>query len=124
MAEMSAAEAAVVLGLSADTIKRRCRGAKLPCRMVDGRWLVDVEVVATPDAGDTALRAELVAVVAHRDSLIAQVSYLQSQLAEAMNAQAELRRLMSMQLTALAAPKADTVTETPRTGRKWWPWQR
>ena len=106
--------AALVLGVSSKTVRRRLKSGRLSGRLVDGRWVVDlpdevvdqeVSTLGTHDqdmssAGETiaALRAELAAVQAERDRLwqqLGEVTAVNGRLAATVYQLTELKSLPS-----------------------------
>ena len=149
MAELTISEAAVALGVSVDTIRRKIKRGELRARQDNkGRYLVAVEAPARGAApavagapGNAAETARLRLDLEHAEAMVAELRHqrevLEGELQGARQAmqdaateRSELRRLLGnaqMQLRALLPGPAEGEAQKPglvaerRPKRWWWP---
>ena|SRR3990172_3986671 len=149
MAELTISEAAVALGVSVDTIRRKIKRGELRARQDNkGRYMVAVEAPpggAAPSVagvpGDAAETARLRLGLEHAEAMVAELRHqrevLEGELQGARQAmqdaateRSELRRLLGnaqMQLRALLPGPAEGEAQKPgfvaerRPKRWWWP---
>lgn len=60
-------EAAAILGVSTDTIRRRLKDGRLHGEFVDGMWMVELPHTSPPAGGDGVLPARLVVELLQRE---------------------------------------------------------
>lgn len=90
---VSISEAAAILGVSQDTIRRRIRQGKLQAEKIGDRWQVEVDLPMQPAAS------------AYADALLAHIAFLETEL--------EARRIEVQQLHAIIHRRA-------LPGPPWW----
>jgi excisionase family DNA binding protein len=135
MATVGIREAARLLGVSTDTIRRRIERRDLPAHKdASGRWLIELDDSLITPAPPPAPPADVLSV--EREELIrlrAEVQALQTLLDEVrssrdrtVEAEAELRRILAMltlRRRAISGREGTQQSETiaaPRGLRRWW----
>jgi excisionase family DNA binding protein len=131
MATVGIREAARLLGVSTDTIRRRIERRDLPAHKdASGRWLIDLDdsLVVPAAAPATELisgdREELIRLRAENQALQMLLEEVRTSRDRTVDAEAELRRIlavMAFQRQGIAGPEAEPeAIEAPEPPRRWW----
>lgn len=131
MATVGIREAARLLGVSTDTIRRRIDRNDLPAHKdASGRWLIELDdslVVAPPPASTDLIagdREELIRLRAENEALRMLLEEVRTSRDRTVEAEAELRRILAVitfRRQGIAAPEAEPETvEAPEPPRRWW----
>jgi excisionase family DNA binding protein len=133
MATVGIREAAGLLGVSTDTIRRRIERGDLPAHKdARGRWAIEVEesMIAPPPApapaADVAAQQEeVIRLRAENQALQALLDEVRSSRDRTVEAEAELRRILALfavRRRGIGRPEADQpeTVPAPRLLRRWW----
>ena len=131
MATVGIRDAARLLGVSTDTIRRRIeRGDLSAHKDARGRWVIEVEesMIAPPPAPATevaAEREEVIRLRAENQALQALLDEVRSSRDRTVEAEAELRRILALfavRRRGIGRPEADQpeAVMVPRLLRRWW----
>ncbi|HEY2706028.1 MAG TPA: helix-turn-helix domain-containing protein [Candidatus Dormibacteraeota bacterium] len=131
MATVGIREAARLLGVSTDTIRRRIERRDLPAHKdASGRWLIDLDdslvVPAAPAATElmTSDREELIRLRAEKHALQMLLEEVRTSRDRTVEAEAELRRIIAMltlRRPGITGPEGEQETvDAPEPPRRWW----
>jgi len=133
MATVGIREAARLLGVSTDTIRRRIERRDLPAHKdASGRWLIDLDdslvVPVAPPATDLlgSDREELIRLRAENEAMHMLLDEVRTSRDRTVEAEAELRRILAVltyRQQGIAAPETTVETEmigAPEPPRRWW----
>ena len=132
MATVGIREAARLLGVSTDTIRRRIERGDLPAHKdARGRWVIEVDesmFAAPPEPAidvTAQQREELIRLRAENDALQALLDEVRSSRDRTVEAEAELRRILALfavRRRGLGRPETDQpeTVMVPRLLRRWW----
>ncbi|HEV7466805.1 MAG TPA: helix-turn-helix domain-containing protein [Candidatus Dormibacteraeota bacterium] len=131
MATVGIREAARLLGVSTDTIRRRIERRDLPAHKdASGRWLIELDdslvAQAVPPATEamSSDREELIRLRAEKEALQTLLEEVRTSRDRTVEAEAELRRILAMlTLRSKRITGAEAVPETveaPEPPRRWW----
>jgi excisionase family DNA binding protein len=131
MATVGIREAARLLGVSTDTIRRRIERRDLPAHKdASGRWLIDLDdslvVPAAPPVTEliSSDREELIRLRAENQALQMLLEEVRTSRDRTVDAEAELRRIvavMAFRRQGIAGPEDQPETiEAPEGPRRWW----
>jgi excisionase family DNA binding protein len=135
MATVGIREAARLLGVSTDTIRRRIERRDLPAHKdASGRWLIELDdslvAPATPRATEVTSgdRDELIRLRAENQALQNLVEEVRTSRDRTVEAEAELRRILAVltfRSQGITGPEGEPETvEAPEPPRRWWQWRR
>src|SRR5258708_9382612 len=131
MATVGIREAARLLGVSTDTIRRRIERRDLPAHKdASGRWLIELDdslvVPAAPPATEliSSDREELIRLRAENQALQMLLEEVRTSRDRTVDAEAELRRIvavMAFRRQGIAGPEDQPeAIEAPASPRRWW----
>lgn len=131
MATVGIREAAHLLGVSTDTIRRRIERGDLPAHKdARGRWVIEVDesMIAPPPAPAVDVgtqREELIRLRAENQALQALLDEVRSSRDRTVEAEAELRRILALfavRRRGIGRPETDQpeAVMVPRLLRRWW----
>ena len=131
MATVGIREAARLLGVSTDTIRRRIERRDLPAHKdASGRWLIELDdsLVVPPAPAPAEMmssdREELIQLRAENAALHVLLDEVRTSRDRTVEAEAELRRILAVltfRQQGLAAADAEPdAIEAPEPARRWW----
>jgi excisionase family DNA binding protein len=130
MATVGIREAARLLGVSTDTIRRRIERRDLPAHKdASGRWLIDLDdslvVPAAPPGTEliSSDREELIRLRAENEALQVLLDEVRTSRDRTVDAEAELRRIvavMAFRRQGIAGPEDQPETIEAPEPRRWW----
>jgi excisionase family DNA binding protein len=131
LATVGIREAARLLGVSTDTIRRRIERRDLPAHKdASGRWLIELDdslvAQAAPPATEamSSEREELIRLRAEKDALEKLLEEVRSSRDRTVEAEAELRRILAvltLRSQGITGPEGGPETvEASQPPRRWW----
>jgi excisionase family DNA binding protein len=133
MATVGIREAARLLGVSTDTIRRRIERRDLPAHKdASGRWLIELDdslmVPPAPPATEmlSAEREELIRLRAENEALHMLLDEVRTSRDRTVEAESQLRRIIAVltfRQQGIAGPEPESEQDTieaPGTPRRWW----